>query len=288
MFSLKLALQSIFKEKLINFISMLSLSIGLFILFVIFLSVYNVERLTDRLPGRFSVMIYLKDYVTEKNIDRIESLLQKDPLVNNIKFISKKQALDDLKNTLKDTYYIFEGLNENPLSDSFDVRLKHGSFSINTVNNFIKKFGEMKEVDDIIYGEKFLESIYSIKNGVKLLGLLITVFFTAAIIFICYSTVKVLFFRHGEEIEIYKLLGATKNLIRSPFLIEGFIIGFIGGILCTLVLFLIDYFLLNRLVLTIPLLSSLILPLPVLYIPPLLGSFLGFSGAAIALGRIRY
>ncbi len=288
MFSLRLALQSIMKGKWINILSMISLSIGLFILFLVFLAVYHVEKLTARLPEKFSVMIYLKDSATEDDVLKIMSVLKNEPVVESIKFISKDQALKDLKNTLKDADYIIEGLDENPLSPSFDIRLKHEDFTIEAVRTFLKRVEGLKEVDDLVYGESFLESIYSIKNGMQLFGLTIGIIFSLSIVFICYSTVKILFYRHNEDIEIYKLLGATKNFIRAPFLIEGSIIGLTGGILSTFILFLTHSFLIDNLSRTIPLLPSFIVPLKIMLIIPFLGGLLGFTGAAIALGRLRY
>ncbi len=288
MYSLRLAIQSIIKEKYINAISMISLGISLFLLFSVFLVIYNIEHFTGRLPEKFSLMVYIKDTVKKDGIKRIEETLKKEPLVSAVTFISKEQALKDLKDSLKDADSILKGLDENPLLASFKIGLNRKEFSIDGVNNLLRRVREMKEIDEVMYGEQLLGSIHSLKSGVKILGLITSSVVLIAILFICYSTVKILFYRHREEIEIYKLLGATKNFIRTPFLLEGSIIGLLGGILSIVVLSFINSLLIERLSETFPLLASLTIPLTVKIIPPIIGGFLGISGAAIALGKLRY
>ncbi|MGD1075598.1 MAG: FtsX-like permease family protein [Thermodesulfovibrionales bacterium] len=111
---------------------------------------------------------------------------------------------------------------------------------------------------------------------------------TAGIIFICYSTVKILFYRRKEEIETLKLLGATRGFIRTPFLVEGGIIGIIGACmsLATILFFYQSIF--KKLTVTAPLFTAVVLPPAVILFLPAAGLFLGITGALIAIGRIRF
>jgi cell division transport system permease protein len=111
---------------------------------------------------------------------------------------------------------------------------------------------------------------------------------SAGMLFVCYSTVKILFYRKEREIETYKLLGATKGFIRTPFLIEGGVIGLSGGFLSFLAMLTLYYFVVLRLSLTFPLFKFILFPIDLSFAIPLSGLFLGITGAAIAIGRIRY
>jgi len=91
-----------------------------------------------------------------------------------------------------------------------------------------------------------------------------------------------------EEIETYKLLGATKGFIRAPFIIEGAFIGLSGGLLSLLGILLVYYIVIFRLSHTIPIFNALIFPAHISFLLPPVGLFLGIAGAAIAIGRIRY
>jgi len=111
---------------------------------------------------------------------------------------------------------------------------------------------------------------------------------STGIIFVCYSTVKILFYRRAEEIETFKLLGATKGFIRTPFLIEGAVIGVCGGLLSLVGCFVLYYTFLLRLSTTMPVFKALLFPADLFLSLPVLGMLLGLVGAAIALGRLRY
>jgi cell division transport system permease protein len=288
MFSIKLAIQSIKQEKMLNLLSVISISIGLFILSVVFLFVYNVEKFTQELPEKFAISIYLNDEASLTDKRNIENTLNSDPLVKSVDYISKEAALIELKTTLKKANYVFQGIDDNPLFASFIVWLNPGKFDIDIVKTFIKKIKQLKGVESVESNEKLLETISSLKNGLRVTttGILLT--FVCAMIFICYTTVKILFYRHGEEIEIYKLLGATRLFIRIPFLFEGGAIGFAGGIIAAISVMLAYYFFSARFISIVPIFSSIAIPMYTIYIIPFVGLFLGITGAALAIGRLKY
>ncbi|HDH02179.1 MAG TPA: FtsX-like permease family protein, partial [Nitrospirae bacterium] len=202
-------------------LTVVTIGVGLFVLGLIFFSLYNIEGITNRLPERFSVMVFLSDRAGDREINNLKTRLRKDPIVESIKYISKDEALVELRTSLKDAAYILEGLNENPLFPSIEIRLKKNSFDKTRVEELISELKGLRSVDDVVYGEDLLGTIYTIRNGVKTISAGVILLFSMAIIFVCYSTVKILFYRRKEEIEIFKLLGATKAFIRLPFLIEG-------------------------------------------------------------------
>jgi len=146
----------------------------------------------------------------------------------------------------------------------------------------------MQGVHEVEYGEKFLASLHALRKGVKTVGLLCIVLMSAGMLFVCYSTVKILFYRKEQEIETYKLLGATRGFIRSPFLIEGAVIGLFGGVLGLIGIMTLYYLVVLKLGLTFPIFKAIIFPIDMALLVPLAGLFLGVTGAAIAIGRIRY
>jgi len=286
-YSFRLAVQSILHEKWINLLSVLTIAVGLLFTVITILIVHNVDVATDRLPEKFSVMLYLNDNVSRQEVDNIVTTAQKDNAVEKVKFIPKDEALKELKTSLKDTE-ILDGLGENPLPDSIEIKFRGESIGPETVKSFTTRLKEIKGVHDIEYGEKFLSSIYSLRVGMKTVGVVLIIVLSAGMLFVCYSTVKILFYRKEREIETYKLLGATKGFIRSPFLIEGAVIGFSGGLLSLIGILLLYYLVVLRLSLTFPLFRFIIFPIDMSFVIPLTGLFLGITGAAIAIGRIRY
>lgn len=287
-YSIRSALQSLYHERWINLLSMLSIATGLFIIAVALILLYNIDLFSKKLPERFSMVLYLKDNLSEDEKENIILTIKKNNLVEGVRYISKDDALRELRSSLKEADYILEGLKENPLPASIVIRLKREAVSPDLVTRLASSLRRLKGIEDIQYGEKFLISLNYVKKGLETMGLIITSIMITGTIFISYSTVKILFYRRKEEIETMKLLGATTGFIRTPFLIEGGIIGFTGGLISMIFLLLFYYIVFARLGSTIPLVKSISF-YPVMTVPiPLTGLVLGIIGALIAIGRIRY
>lgn len=287
-YSVRLAFQSLWHEKWINLLSAVTITMGLLLISVVASSIYNINLFTKKLPERFFVVAYLNDGLDEKGAQDIIASIKSRSMVEKVRFVSKEDALKELKTSLRDADYILEGLNENPLPASIEIRFRKEAVGPQSVRQFVDYLKKLSGVDDVQYGEKFLLSIHSIKAGTEAAGLVLTVIMISGIIFICYSTVKILFYRRREEIETLKLLGATRVFIRTPFVIEGGVIGTVGGVLSTLIIFLFYYGVYFKLSASVPIVRSVVFPAGIFLSLPLVGLFLGITGSLIAMGRIRF
>lgn len=287
-YAVRLAFQSMFREKWINFLSMLTIAAGLLVMSLAFFTIYNIDIATKKLPDKFSLLIYLDNDLPREKVDQMANAFMKNPVVSSVRFISKEDALKELKGILKNSSYVFEGLEENPLPDTLELKLKKEAMGPDSVKKLAEEASKIKGINEVNYGEKFLSTIYYIKTGVKILGMILSVIFSTGIIFVCYSTVKILFYRRNEEIETFKLLGATRGFIRTPFLIEGAFIGTVGGLISLVFMLAFYYIVLLRLSVSIPVFKAILFPHNVFLSLPAIGFFLGIAGAAIAIGRLKY
>jgi cell division transport system permease protein len=287
-YALKLAIQSLLKEKWINLLSVMTIAAGLLIISISFLALYNIDIATKKLPEKFSMTIYFDKNLQREEIDYAVDTIRKKKAVQSVRYISKGEAMEELKSSLRSSDYILEGLEENPLPDSLEIKLKQDDIEAETAQKLAKEALKIKGVAEVDYGEKFLSTLSTIKKGFQRIGLVFVAVLSTGIIFVCYSTVKILFYRRSEEIETFKLLGATKGFIRTPFLIEGAVIGISGGLLSLLGCFFFYYTVLLRLSITMPVFKSILFPADLFMSLPVIGMFLGITGAAIALGRMRY
>ena len=287
-YALKLAVQSLLREKWINLLSVMTIAAGLLIISISFFALYNIDIATKKLPEKFSLAVYLDEGLQKDELDSVINSFKRKKSVLSVRYISKDEAMKELKSALKNSDYILEGLEENPLPDSLEIKLKSNELGAETVQQFSGEALKIKGVAEVNYGEKFLSTLESIKKGVKAIGLFFAVVLSTGIIFVCYSTVKILFYRRAEEIETFKLLGATKGFIRTPFLIEGAVIGAFGGLLSLIGCFFLYYAFFLRLSTTMPVLRAVLFPADLFLLLPVLGMLLGLTGAVIALGRLRY
>jgi cell division transport system permease protein len=287
-YALKLAIQSLLREKWINLLSIMTIAAGLLIISTGFLALYNIDVATRKLPEKFSMTVYLDNGLQNDKLGLIMDSFRKKKAVMSVRYISKDEALRELKAYLKNSDYILEGLEENPLPDSLEIKLKKDEVEAETARQLATEALKIKGVKEVDYGEKFLATLNMIKKGVRTIGLIFVAVLSTGIIFVCYSTVKILFYRRTEEVETFKLLGATKGFIRMPFLIEGAVIGVFGGLLSLAGCFFLYYTVLTRLSITMPVFKALLFPSDLFLFLPVIGTVLGLTGAVLALGRLRY
>lgn len=286
-YSFKSAFKSLAREKWINILSTLTVGSSLLIITLAVFFLYNIEFIANHLPERFSMMVYLQDSLSQDDTRHIIETLRQRPEIVTVRYISKEDALLELKQTLKDSTQILEGLDENPLSPSLEIKLRKEFVTPALTSKISSEIKQLPGVETIYYGERIAEAIHLLKRSVQNISIIIFLTISVGVVFVTYSTVKILFYRKKEEIEILKLLGATGSFIRAPFLIEGGVIGLFGGILGVVGAFVFYFAVSYRLSEVIPMLKTLIFPIEVLIALPFVGVILGIIGSAIAIGRIR-
>lgn len=284
---IKSSIKSLYKEKWINLLSIFTVTTSLLIITLVAFVLYNVKIASDQLPERFSIIAYLKDNLSQEDEQRIINTLKSRNEIEGVRLVSKEDAMKNLKETMKEASYILEGLDENPLSESIEIRIKKNFVSSSSVKSISEDLKKISGIEDVYYAEKVAEAIYTLKASLQNMSIIIFAAISAGVIFVIYSTVKILFYRRKEEIEIIKLLGATKGFIRMPFLIEGGIIGFLGGVLAIVGILLFYFAVTYRLSIVIPVLKALAFPVEILFFLPAIGIVLGILGSVIALGRLR-
>lgn len=289
-YSFRFALESLKKEFWINLMATLSAGVGLFLVGTVVLIFYNLNSVTKKLPEKVTIILYLKDNISMEQKDRLLISLRENSMIKSAKLITKEEALQELKKRLKDFSSITEGLDENPLPDSVEIRLRHEHLEKSAINRLLQEFKSLPEVEDIDYGKELVESVVAIKRIFETFGFAFLLIMTAGIIFNFYTTIKILFYRRKEEVETFKLLGASRGFIRAPFLIEGAVIGFVGGFISSLAITGLHQAM-NLLSDRAPFIAffNLQTQMPYLFAGLLfLGILSGIAGALLSTGRIRY
>ncbi|MFN3740531.1 MAG: cell division protein FtsX [Thermodesulfovibrionales bacterium] len=289
-YSFRFAFESLKKEFWINVIAALSAGVGLLLVAILSITFYSINSVAKKLPEKFTIILYMKDNTPSDEINKLLIDLKNNSMVRSARVITKDSALNELKKRLKDSSFLIEGLDANPLPDSVEIRLSSEAVEKTLLKDFIKELRSISYVDDIDYGEDVMESILMIKKTVETSGIAFMAIILTGILFNFYTTIKILFYRRKEEVETFKLLGASGGFIRAPFLIEGAAIGIAGGLVASLMVFGIAqvFALLSA---RLPFIASLnIQPylLSSFMLLPLLGALLGITGAFLSIGRIRY
>ncbi|MEN8263507.1 MAG: ABC transporter permease [Nitrospirota bacterium] len=289
-YSFQTAFKSIWHEKWINLLTVLSVSIGLLILSSFLTVTLNVDSVLDRWAKSFGLVVYLDETLSKKAENTLKDFFQEDTDILEVIYISREQAVNEFRETLGPNASILDELNENPLPSSFELKLKRELLDTASVKKKAAQIEQMTGVEEVQYGEKWLSSLNSLSEILQISAMFLGLAILIAIIFITYNTIKIFFYRRKDEIETLKLLGATKGFIRMPFLIEGLFIGILGGIIGALALFGIHSLIVFKGVEFMPSIKTIIISVPLqIYISvPVAGAIMSFIGSFIAVGKIKY
>ena len=289
-YSFKTAFKSIVHEKWINSLTILSVSIGLTIFCSSIIINSNMNSALQRWAKSFGMVVYLNEDVSKEREESIKRQLLQDTDIETVNYISKEQSFEEIKRTMGENAMILDIFKETPLPSSFELKLKKDYLDIVRVKEKAAQIQRLDGVQEVQYGEKWLSSLITIAKTVKGGSIVFGAAIFIAVTFITYSTIKILLHRRKEEIETLKLLGASRGFIRLPFLIEGFFIGALGGIVSSLVILGLYSFITYKMVEFLPAMKFLVtsLPLQVYLVIPFTGAMMSLLGSFIAIGKIRY
>jgi cell division transport system permease protein len=191
----------------------------------------------NEVRNRVVVDAYLKDSASEA--DRVEAQreLEATAGVKSVEYISKDEALRELGNKVRDTDEKIELLGSNPLPSLFRVTPDDPD-ELKSIVAEIAPGGtpRLAAIDDVQNRESDTGKILSATGLVKGLGAVMAGLLVLASIALIANTIRLSVFARRREVEVMKLVGATNWFIRWPFVIEGVIVGFLGGVLSVLLL----------------------------------------------------
>jgi len=222
------------------FAAMASVLVTMLVLGVFIPIVQATNGAANEVRGKVLVDVFLKTAATDADVERVRRKLTQDtPHVGNVVFVSKAQALAKEKKQNPEAY---ELLGSNPLPDTFRVTPdKAGNIDrLRDVLAPVSASGERSVVDPSIDEVKNRRDettkILSATRVVKLsMGLLAALLVLASVLLIS-NTVRLSLLARRREVAVMKLVGATDWFIRWPFVIEGILVGALGGLLAILML----------------------------------------------------
>ncbi len=289
-YAVQTALKSLWHEKWINLLAVLSISIGLLIVSAFVTITQNLDSVLKRWSRDFGLIVYLNEGINRETEDSLKDFFRHDAYISEVKYISKDQALRELRQMLGKQGPVLDVFENNPLPSSFELTLKMEFLTPAFVERKASEIKHLNGIEDVQYGEKWLSSLSTLANLMKVSAVFLGSAIYVAIAFITFSTIKIFFYRRKDEIDTLKLLGATRSFIRLPFLLEGLFIGILAGVVSSLGLLGLYSLVINKISGFLPAINIIIVPLPIkAYFPaPLAGALMSFIGSLIAVGKIKY
>lgn len=233
------ALRSIKRNKTLSTVSSATVAATLFILGILFLILLNVRSGIGDIESQIQVQVYFANDIT---IDQQTTILNKITSINgvtSVQFESKDEAFQKFKKQLGDkNRSLLDGLDTSEtMPDSYIVSLSNPSYSSAVVKALENDGKPIAGIDKINDGREYVNKIISITNTIKWIGIVIFLILIGVSLFLIGNTIKLAVYARRREIGIMKYIGATDWFIRLPFVIEGMVLGFIGAIFSTVIVY---------------------------------------------------
>ena len=231
------ALKSIKRNITVSFAAMLTVLVTFFVLGTFTLVGLNFNKTIEDVADKIEIKVYLQDDIKLVNQREVEIKLAEQEGVKAVTYESKDEAFTKLKKDLEGNSGMLEGysLENNPLASSYIVTLEDASYA----GDVSKAVEDMTGVESITNQQELIEKISNVVDFVQILGIVLFFVFIGVSIFLIMNTIKLAVYSRRREVGIMKFVGATDWFIRWPFVIEGMIIGAVGSLLATAILYFI-------------------------------------------------
>lgn len=184
-------------------------------------------RLIHYFETRPQLTIFFKDEVKQADIDGLKNQLIATGKVASVKFISKEQAVQLYREQNKNDPILLDLVTANILPASLEIQGNEAK-DLSSLASIVKS---SPLVDEVVFQQDIVDTLIKWTDAFRKVGLVVISVLTLVSVFVILTIIGIKITVRREEIETMRLIGASNWFIRSPFLIEGMLYGFVGSIL---------------------------------------------------------
>jgi cell division transport system permease protein len=274
--ALREALLAFRRAPMLSALSVTTIAFSLFAFGLFGLVALNIRNALREVEDRVEIRAFIADGTGAEATGAAMGDIAAFPEAASVRLVTQAQALDRARRELGEFSDVFE---EGILPASIELRLKPGFRDPATVKAIAKRIEVYDFVDDIRFGEEWVEKLYRLRNVATLAGAGLGLTFAIVAVIIIGSTIRMAVLAREREIAIMRLVGATDGFIRAPFLIEGFLKGTLGGLFALLLAW-TALIVINRFVVQAAFFDQWMGAVGVLA-----GASIGLVGSALSVGR---
>jgi cell division transport system permease protein len=219
------------RAPLLSALGIVTIAFSLFAVGLFGLVAINIRKALDEVSERVEIRAFLSDSADIEGVAAAMRDVGGFPEVNRVDYVSKEQALERARKEMGEFADVFEA---GVLPASIEVHLRPDQRSPAVVKSVADRIKTYHFVDDVRYGEEWVEKLYRMRNIATVAGIALGVAFAAVAVIIIGATIRMTVLARAKEITIMRLVGATDMFIRLPFLLDGLVKGILGGLLALL------------------------------------------------------
>ena len=264
------------RAPLLSVLSITTIAFSLFAFGLFSLVAINIRKTLGEVESRVEIRAFLAEATSVETVSSAMGDIGAFPEVMRVEYVSPEQALERARRELGEFKDVFES---GFLPASLDVRMREGRRDPTTVKSVADRIRTYEFVEDVRYGEEWVEKLHRLRNIATAAGIILGLAFAAVAVIIIGATIRMAVLARSREISIMRLVGATDGFVRLPFLIEGFAKGVLGGALALLLTWVAST-LIDKYFIQTEFFGSGLAVLGVLA-----GAMLGLVGSALSVGR---
>ncbi|MFL5487563.1 MAG: cell division protein FtsX [Gemmatimonadaceae bacterium] len=274
--SIREALTASRRAPLLSALGVVTIAFSLFAFGLFGLVAINIRKALDKVEERVEVRAFVSDSTDIESVAAAMRDLGADSSVLRVDYVSKEQALERARKEMGEFADVFEA---GVLPASIEVHLRPGMRSPAMVRSVADRIKSYHFVDDVRYGEEWVEKLYRLRNIATVAGIALGVAFAAVAVIIIGATIRMAVLARAKEISIMRLVGATDMFVRLPFLVDGLVKGVLGGLLALLFVWVA-----NRVV-NEYFMETIFFDRQMIFLGVVGGAMMGVIGSLVSVGR---
>ncbi len=219
---------NVFKNKKSTGASLMIMCATMIIFGIFLILTENINHFVTKVESEQGIQVFINNDATQKQIEEIKEKIMALDGVSTADFISKEQALNQMKERFGDKKDLLAGYEENNIFPASYVVTLTDLTKSKEVQDQILTFENIKKITS---KDETVSTLISLANGIKIVTGVILILLVIISVFIIANTIKLTVHARRKEISIMKYVGATNGFIRWPFIVEGMIIGIVASII---------------------------------------------------------
>ena len=231
--SIRDAFKSVFRNFSLSLASISCITITLIIVAISIIVTFNVQNFTKEMEKDLTIVVFLDTDTTEEEVEEIRDKLESMSNVESLTYQSKASVKEEMsqENEIFNEVMSTWDDEDNPLKDTFQVKVK----VVERISNTAKNIEKIDKVSSVKYGEGMVDNLIEAFEAAQNVSYGMVIALILVTVFLIINTIKLTIFSRKREISIMRLVGASNFTIKTPFIIEGMVLGLLGSIIPILI-----------------------------------------------------
>jgi cell division transport system permease protein len=223
---LKEGFQSILTHGFMSFATVTIVVACLVIMGSFSLIAVNIDAVLDDLESDNQVIAYVEESLTEEEARALQSDIEYLSNVSSCEFVTREEAMEEFASQYDDQT-LFQDVEASVFRDRYIIYLNDIALMEQTQNDLY----QIKGIAKVNAYLEVADGFVTVRNVVSAVSMILVVVLVIVSVFIMANTIKLATYSRREEIAIMKMVGASNWFIRFPFVVEGLMLGLLGGLL---------------------------------------------------------